>query len=267
MEGVETTTTPKITTRSGQRAAVEISAPKVGPPRPGMKFDVLAELAADGRIQLAFAYTSEFPDGDKIKTRVLKSNVSLEPGHTLLLRGTKGAPGRETLVTVTASLVAPEKLDPAKPIAPEERPPGKKIPGKPGFVTNPFAPEAGEIDVRGLPPGTEIEDPHSGKRFFVPDDEPATLERAKRIVIPRLTFKEATVPEALDFLTMKARDLDPEKKGVNLVLKPGPETGTIKITIDLRDIPFTEALKYITSLANLKFRYEEEAVVIVPLEP
>ena len=48
-------------------------------------------------------------------------------------------------------------LDYAKPVA-----------GKPGFVTSPFAPASGYIDVRGFPPGTEVKDPYTGKTFLVP---------------------------------------------------------------------------------------------------
>ncbi len=272
-KGVDLLSSPRVIARSGQRASIEIGN-GADPKARSSKFEMLPVVNSDATaIALEFASRTtslvgnHLSDGKPVETtRVLKTNITMPIGHTHLLFGKAAENGRATLITVTASIVGPDGPPPIKRMVPEERPSGKKIPGKPGFLTSPFAPEAGEIDVRGLPPGTEIKDPHTGKHFFVPDDEPATLERAKRIVIPRLTFKEATVSEALDFLTMKALDLDPEKKGVNLVLKPGPETGTTKITIDLRDIPFTEALKYITSLANLKFRYEGEAVVIVPSE-
>src|SRR6266480_3160159 len=40
---------------------------------------------------------------------------------------------------------------------------GIPVPGKPGFVTSPFAPKAGYVDVRGFPSGTEVKDPYSGK--------------------------------------------------------------------------------------------------------
>jgi hypothetical protein len=45
---------------------------------------------------------------------------------------------------------------------------GTPVPGKQGFVTSPFAPESGYVDVRGIPPGTEVKDPYSGKTFLTP---------------------------------------------------------------------------------------------------
>ena len=42
------------------------------------------------------------------------------------------------------------------------------VAGKPGFVSSPFAPSAGYVDVRGYPPGVEVKDPYSGKMFKVP---------------------------------------------------------------------------------------------------
>jgi hypothetical protein len=45
---------------------------------------------------------------------------------------------------------------------------GTPVPGKQGFVTSPFSPDSGYVDVRGVPPGTEVKDPYSGKTFLTP---------------------------------------------------------------------------------------------------
>jgi TPR repeat protein/serine/threonine protein kinase len=42
------------------------------------------------------------------------------------------------------------------------------VQGKPGFVTSPYAPNEGFIDVRGFNPGTEVRDPYTGRPFLVP---------------------------------------------------------------------------------------------------
>jgi hypothetical protein len=60
----------------------------------------------------------------------------------------------------------PAVPEPPKPVG--ELPYAKAVAGKPGFVTSPYDPYKGYIDVRGFPPGTEVKDPYSGKTFLVP---------------------------------------------------------------------------------------------------
>jgi hypothetical protein len=45
---------------------------------------------------------------------------------------------------------------------------GTPVASKPGLVTSQFAPEAGYVQVIGLPPGTAVEDPYTGKIFLTP---------------------------------------------------------------------------------------------------
>jgi hypothetical protein len=49
-----------------------------------------------------------------------------------------------------------------------ELPYGTPVPGKPGLVTSPFAPDRGYVDVTGFAPGTEVQDPFTGKIFLAP---------------------------------------------------------------------------------------------------
>ena len=57
---------------------------------------------------------------------------------------------------------------PATKSAKRDIPYGIPVPNKPGFVTSPYSPKSGYVDVRGFPSGTEVKDPYSGKIFLTP---------------------------------------------------------------------------------------------------
>lgn len=128
-------------------------------------------------------------------------------------------------------------------------------------------------------------------------------KKLNTIIIPKVSFNDTTIREAFEFLQQKAKSLDPAQEGVNIVLKlddqgggaapapappaappagiPGLEgipgaipvpaapvasggSGT-RITLSLSNVPLIEVIKYITNLANLKYKIEPVAVMIIPL--
>jgi len=138
-------------------------------------------------------------------------------------------------------------------------------------------------------------------------DAPNTViikRKLSEIVLPKVDFRDSTVREAMEFLNQRARALDTEGTGVNIVLKlegaggaPAPVAPTggggvaipgladpgaaapaaapslgggggdanTRITLTLNNVPLLEVIKYITNLANLKYKIEPYAVYIVPL--
>ena len=93
------------------------------------------------------------------------------------------------------------------------------------------------------------------------------------IRLPSINFREATVREALDFIKMRSVQLDtsepdPNKRGVNIVLKLDPANlagADARITLQLTDVPLSQALAYIAQASNLKMKVEPYAVAIVPI--
>ena len=63
----------------------------------------------------------------------------------------------------------PADITDAKPAAPrEDLQYGQPVVGKKGFVYSPFAPDKGQVDVDGIPAGTKVKCPYTGKTFRVP---------------------------------------------------------------------------------------------------
>lgn len=94
--------------------------------------------------------------------------------------------------------------------------------------------------------------------------------KMNRIIFPQVQFSGASLEEAIEFLRIKSRDLDtqemdPARKGVNIILNTGDTPVTSTISIDLNNVPMSEALKYITDLAGMKYKVDAYAVQVVPL--
>jgi hypothetical protein len=124
----------------------------------------------------------------------------------------------------------------------------------------------------------------------------AIQRKLETIIIPKLEFREATIREAIDFLMKRALALDPDHRGINMVVRLDTGSGALppppppapyipgldplpgakpvlaqaanpeeaRITVSLNNIPLGEALRYVTGLANLKYKVEANAIAIVP---
>ena len=96
----------------------------------------------------------------------------------------------------------------------------------------------------------------------------AIEKKLKTIVIPRLDFEGTSLEEAIDFLRLRAAELDtnesdPEKKGFNIVVKmPEGKPMPLINSLRLRNVPLGVALKYICDLAAVRYEVNEFAIVI-----
>lgn len=95
-------------------------------------------------------------------------------------------------------------------------------------------------------------------------------EKMNKIIFPTVQFEGATIEEAIEYLRVKSRDLDTftDKsgvKGVNIILRMGDAPSNASISLDLKDVPMSEALRYVTELAQMKYKVEAHAVLVVPI--
>jgi general secretion pathway protein D len=125
-------------------------------------------------------------------------------------------------------------------------------------------------------------------------------EKMSSIVIPSIEFRQANIVDVINFLRDASEAADPEGEGVNILLnlnvgdapaaaaptrqtqatdpwgdldfdEPAAaspaDTGPVNIptiTLNLRRVTLFDAIKYVTEVANLKYRLEGNVVIITP---
>ena len=96
-------------------------------------------------------------------------------------------------------------------------------------------------------------------------------EKLRMIIIPRIDFEDTTVEEAIDFLRLRAaeldtNELDPSKKGINFVIRKAHGESEIPRIKELRlkNVPLATALKYIADQTKLRIKSDDFAVSLVP---
>jgi general secretion pathway protein D len=117
-------------------------------------------------------------------------------------------------------------------------------------------------------------------------------KKMQAILIPSIQFNKASITDAISFFEKASREYDtgdPDKRGVNFVIKPGggsapgtPETpdlyspvtpvggaadglGVPPITFSARYVTLYDALKTVMDVANMKFRIKGTIVTIMPM--
>src|ERR1035437_2188554 len=161
-----------------------------------------------------------------------------------------------------------------------------------------------QVEDAWVPPiSRDVQRPQSKKDIGVIGREAVRqqgiVRKLNEIIVPEINYREAVVSDVITFLSDESRRLDPDKVGVNIVLggglaaptgppppRPAPpaapgaaaEAGPAggagnagevegrKITLSLRNVPLIEALKYVTTLANLKYRVESSAVIVLTID-
>ncbi len=87
-------------------------------------------------------------------------------------------------------------------------------------------------------------------------------ERVRGTVIPQVQYRDVGADAVFEDLAEAAREADPEGRGVNIVYN-GPEGDAARrITLSLRRISLYDAIRYITQVAGLYYRIDDNAVFI-----
>jgi hypothetical protein len=98
------------------------------------------------------------------------------------------------------------------------------------------------------------------------DAQKALERKLKKIVIPELSLRQAGVQDVVAFIRATAKELDPEKGGVNILitLPVGDTSAQPTLTLELRNVPLYDALRYCCEAGGFRMRIDDNAVVLTP---
>jgi len=82
------------------------------------------------------------------------------------------------------------------------------------------------------------------------------------VIIPKIEFSEVTLQEAVDGLRGLSKAASSGKVVPNIIIKD-PALATKTISLDIRNLPLSEAIQYVGDLAGAKTVYDKHAVMFV----
>ncbi len=92
--------------------------------------------------------------------------------------------------------------------------------------------------------------------------ERSVREQVRETVVPRVEYRDEGVDRAFEHLSNRSRELDPEGRGINIIYRGPDGDAAPRITLSLRRISLYEAIRYITQVAGLHYRIDDNAVFI-----
>ena len=89
--------------------------------------------------------------------------------------------------------------------------------------------------------------------------------KLRDIKIERIDFSGAALEEVLEYLRVRARDLDPQGKGIDFVMGVAKDQPLKPVSLNLTNVPIEEVLRYVTEVSGVSYRVDEYAVRIISL--
>ena len=101
-----------------------------------------------------------------------------------------------------------------------------------------------------------------------PSGSQAIIFKLNNITLDRIQFSDASIQEVIDYLRRKSIEADlvetdPNRKGVDFILTSAE--GAKSVTLDLRGSKLINAIKSVCDQAQMRYRFEPNAVVIMPI--
>ena len=101
---------------------------------------------------------------------------------------------------------------------------------------------------------------------FTPTSAPQPSKtKGGSILLPVLDFREASLEDALEFIRQQSRKLDPAGVGAQILIKGSPRPAPL--TLSLRNIPVSEALRYVAELSNLRLSTDGQVFILSAPNP
>ncbi|MCB1210152.1 MAG: hypothetical protein KDK97_12530 [Verrucomicrobiales bacterium] len=92
------------------------------------------------------------------------------------------------------------------------------------------------------------------------DNTPTLRKTYEGVIVPRIEFTDVTLPEAATALRTLSSNASAGKVVPNFIVKDSDKQ-TKSITLNLKDVPLTEAINYLAQMSGTKATYEAHAVV------
>ncbi len=96
------------------------------------------------------------------------------------------------------------------------------------------------------------------------DSGSSLYDRMQKIIFPVVEFENASIKSVIKYLSKMSKRYDPEKKGINIVsgLRNSATENNMMVDMSFSNMPMSEILRYISKYTGLKYKVENNVVVI-----